>query len=495
VKTGERLYLLSPDGSRIHVVGRELADDLSLPLAKLESEAVLDIPVFEARSLNLQAAPPAGVRVLIQRDGNRWWFETPIPARASKDAIELAVNGLNSLRVKHFVTDSVPVPPPRDEPVLAATIEGNNRHETLFLGQAVPQAVPGAAGIDTYAQREGFPAVFVTTVPATLLASLRNAQETLRDRHVLEFDPAAVSEITLKAPNQADLILHRLEPGAARSADAPAEEGWRIVLRGEAGQGPTTLPADRAVVRRLLDDLASLSAEEFKSDAPQASDLENWGFKLPERVVTLTLTPENSAPSERELEIGRGGQRDSYVYARVAKPQLSMSIYAVLPDILRRIPMAPSAWRERTLAALPAAARITEVRLTEVAGGKVLLAWTAGQPVRPGVDALLGELRLLRARTFAPGGFADTVKVDGEDRAWKYRLDAAIALPAGAGGESTSVRTLWLAERTGGDEQWAGSREFGVIFTVEQPFLDALWKATYGSRDPGPPPLGPKPAG
>jgi len=111
-KTGERLYLLSPDGSRIHVVGRELVDSLSLPLSQLRADTVFTIPVFEARSLNLQAAPPAGVRVLIQRDGSRWWFETPIPARASKDKIELAVNGLDSLRVKSFVAGPAPVPAP-----------------------------------------------------------------------------------------------------------------------------------------------------------------------------------------------------------------------------------------------------------------------------------------------------------------------------------------------------------------------------------------------
>ena len=59
--------------------------------------------------------------------------------------------------------------------------------------------------------------------------------------------------------------------------------------------------------------------------------------------------------------------------------------------------------------------------------------------------------------------------------------------PTIAGGERSGSRTLWLAERTGGDEQFAGSAEFGAVFTIDQQFLDALWTVTYHGRDPGPP--------
>ena len=254
-KTGERLYLLSPDGGRIHVVRRELADSLSLPLAQLRSDTVLSIPVFEAASLNIQASPPSGVRVLIQRYGNRWLFETPIPARADKDAIELAVNGLDSLRVKSFVAGPPPVPAPKDEPVLTATIEGDKRHETLFLGQDVPGPPAGGRWPRPMPSWKACrrsssspcrqPARFGTPCPRATCSTLRNAQETLRDRHVLDFDPAAVTVITLRAPDQPDLTLQRLEPARRGRRPAGGDAGWQIVLRGDAGQGPSTLPADR----------------------------------------------------------------------------------------------------------------------------------------------------------------------------------------------------------------------------------------------------------
>ena len=75
----------------------------------------------------------------------------------------------------------------------------------------------------------------------------------------------------------------------------------------------------------------------------------------------------------------------------------------------------------------------------------------------------------------------------GEVRPWRYRLDATVSLPGGAGGGAADTVSLWLAERTGGTEQLAGSARIGAVFQLEQPLLDALWTLTYGDRDPGPP--------
>jgi hypothetical protein len=75
-------------------------------------------------------------------------------------------------------------------------------------------------------------------------------------------------------------------------------------------------------------------------------------------------------------------------------------------------------------------------------------------------------------------GFPDKVFAAGEVRSWKYRLDATVSLPGGAGPPQVNMMTLWLAERTGGAEQLAGSKEFGAVFAIEQPLLDALFALT-----------------
>jgi hypothetical protein len=488
-KDGLRLYLLSPDGERVHVVGQGLARSLGLTFDDLRADALFTIPVFEARSLNLQTAAPASLRIRLRRDGSRWSFETPIIARASKNATELAINGLNALRVETFITTNPPATLPAASPSLRVTLEGNNRRETLILGAKVH---PDAAATDHdayYAQLEGRSALFTVSIPAKDMEALRTAQVSLRETRVLDFDPPAVTAVTLAAPNQPELILQRLETGT-QSADSSA---WQIVRRGASAVAPQTQPADRATVQRLLDQLSRLAAADFKSDAPTNADLESWGFNRPEREIFLTL---GGGAAPLALQLGTDAQRN--VYARLgpsANP--GSSIYAVDAAILRELPVAPRAWRDRLLRELPAGARLTALKLTDLASSQVLLEVTlddSGHPPAdtkhaPAITTMLTQLRTLRAKEFILDQFADKVAVAGEERPWRYRLEATVTLVGGAG-EQTSVTTLFLTVRVGGDQQLAGSpvNEFNAVFSLEQPLLDALWTITEAPHDPGPAP-------
>lgn len=470
-KVGNHLYLLSPDGERIHVVGRSLADSLSVSFDDLRSDVVFSIPVFEARSLSIQASAPSGIRVRLHREGSRWSFETPVIARASKTITELAINELDDLRVKSFVLQNAPalaVP-------LRVTLEGNNRHETLFIGG------PADGDGNFYAQLEGRPAVFTLSIPTQLMATLRSAQDELRDKHILEFDAGAVTSIALSAPNQPELALQRLESDAGSHV-----AGWQIIRRGSGAQGPQAIPADTTAVQRLLEQLETLTALQFQSDAPTAADLEDWGFNRPEREIELTLAGE--ATSQLTLQIGLPTKRENVAYARIAG---SSSIYTVEPDILRETNASPLTWRERQLSTLPASAKITSLTLTAVADNTVLythkldgdLTWDAalaGETAarRAAVTAILGQLRSLHAASYVEDGFPEKIFAAGEVRPWKYRLDATISLPDGAGGSQVKTQTLWFAERTGATEQLAGSKDFATVFAVEQPMLDALWALT-----------------
>ncbi len=365
----KRLYVLSPTGDRVHVVRRSLLDSLSVQLAQLRADNLLSIGVYEVRSLLVQAGT-AGARIRLRRDGNRWTFESPITARANKTAIEVAISDLKALTAKSF--PSAPSGPlPSAAPALRVAIEGNGRQETLLLGEPVPVAAPtGAAATakadpEYFAQLEGRNALFTVVVPAPLMAQLRNAQETLREKRILEFDPAAVTAITLGAPvlpNQPPLTLQRLEPTAGQSANASPP--WQIVRRTDGTQaGPQTLPADRALVQRLLERLALLSAEKFKSDAPTSADLEEWGFNRPVRVVTI-----NATGSATPVVLSLGTDLNRNVYARVGTlTDAGTSIFQVEAEILNDLPIVPLSWRDRAVAEpLPPTARIASLKLTDL---------------------------------------------------------------------------------------------------------------------------------
>jgi hypothetical protein len=505
-RTGNRLYALSPDTGRIHVVNRSLAESVGLPVDDLRTDSLFTIPVFEVRSLNIQTG---SLKVRLRRDNaGRWGFETPILARATKAHVEATINALNALTTKSF-PDPAPGPDRTglDAPPLRVTFEGNARRETLLLGQPVeaPAApaqtgttAPGA-GTAYYARFEDKAVVFTTTVPAPLEAVLKSAQDSLRDRHVLDFDPATVTSLTLTAPGQPELSLQRLEAAAGAG-----ETAWQVVTRAD-GQAPVTAPADTTLVGELLKKLQALTAAKFLSDAPSAADVENYGFNRPEREISLGLSTggglAGNEPSTVVLQVGVSPDRPGVAYARLTTPPF---VYEIVPDILADAPVLARHYRQRLLRRLPKDALITGISLVDLATGAPVLerrlkegdkdwgAVIAAEPEasRKTLQSLVEELATLRADRFTADDFApDHADTPEGSRPWRYRLDYSILFP----GAPETPASLFLTERLGGSTLVAGTADFGgATFAVTQPFLDAIFALTYTAQhDPGPPPVPP----
>jgi hypothetical protein len=471
-------------------VGRSLLDALSIPLDQLRADSVFTIKVFEARALSVQTS---GARVRIRRDGTRWLFDTIVNARASKAQLDLTINDLNSLHTTSFPA-SLPSVLPSASPSLRVTLDGNNRSETLLLGEPV-KASAAAGDSSTKGETEYFAQlmngntvrapVFTVAVSNDLLARLRNAQTALREHRVLEFDSAAVTSVTLAAPNRQPVTLQRLD---TNNADSP----WQLV-RGAAAGGSQTVPADTAAVKRLLDHLALLTATSFASDAPSSAQTESWGFNRPEREITIALasTPGVNAPA---ILLQLGTDTAGAVFARVGTPNdPGASVYGVSVDLAQDYAVDPLQWRDHTIRELPATARIAALKVTEIGSKKIVLDTAfdaAGKPTTEvkdpaAVQALVQALRVLRAKRFVSDHFTERMLLAGDERTWHYQVDATVSLP-GAAAEQTSTTTVFFTERVGGAQQLAGTREFDLVYEPEQPVIDALWSITYGSRDPGP---------
>jgi hypothetical protein len=533
---GNRLYLLSPDKSRIHVVNRSFAEAIGLPLDTLRAPSIFSVPVFEVRSLNVQSlnaqtTPPSSLKVRLRRDAAaRWAFEAPITARASKAAVEVTINAVNALSAQHFAD-------PRDAdleraglnaPTLQVTLEGNARRETLLIGNPTGNKVPreGSPTPDTeyFAKMEDNAVVFSTALPKELENVLRTAQEALRDPRVLDFEPDTVTSLTLTAPGQPDLTLQKIEEG----------QGWQAVVR-VSGAAPQTTPADAQVVDDLLQKIAQLAAHEarpnapkFLSDAPSASDLENWGFNRPAREITLNLKAGAAGPLAREassltLQIGVSPDKPGEAFARSTNAPF---VYQVLPDILEVTPVAARHYRQRVLRELPKEARITSLKLTGLPANNAILSLSnavaitpeslasaaftpveaapgapaaapLSEPARAVIASLLTELRKLRAKAYTPATFtpdhADTAK---GPQPWKYQLEIVTAFAAGTAPAQNTTLTLLLTDRLGGSTMLAGTTEFGgVVFEVTQELLDAIFALIYSAQqDPGMPKPEPVPA-
>jgi hypothetical protein len=507
-KVGNRLYVLSPDGKSVHVVNRSLAESLALRLEDLRADTLFTIPVFEVRSFRLQPpAPAASIR--IANDNNRWLFESPFKAnnvRANKAATVIAINGLRTLRVKAFLNPGS-IDNARTglgSPELQISLNGNNRHETLLLGNQVaptemkpaateptpdPSKTAPSPTVEYYAQMEDKAPIFTVSFPTQLLETLRNAQESLRDTHVIDVEPSTVTSITLSAPNQPQVTLQRLES----SSPNPATASWQVV-RHNGERGPQTFPADRELVERLLQNLVQLTAERFANDAPSAAELEDYGFSRPAREIALSRPQAGGIGAVTTLQIGASSGTDPQTYAKLVSQNY---VYRVANTILRDTPVSVLSYRDRVIRELAAGAQIVGLKLIDLTSNNILLDTTlpftevADKDAsltpsrRQAVETLATQLRTLRAKSFLSEEFSRTIAVNGEDRPWRYRLDTTLSLVGGAAAQTT-VSALYFSERVGGSIQYAGSPDLSLVFEAEQSLLDAFFAVVYGPKDPGP---------
>ncbi len=501
------LYLLSPDGTQIHVVGRNLAESLQLGLDQLRSLRLFSITVDEVRALNLQFPTDNAPPVSLARNGlgQAWAFESPHDARASKSETEKVIGELNALQAE---TGFFPRVRETSEAVtglgqpITIKVEGNKRHETLYLGLPVTPPPPGTAAARgstlRYARLDDREQIFAVAFPDRLLDTLGKAQETLREKLILDFDPArdAVISVKITAPNQPDLTIRHLEAAGDRA------ESWQIA----AGSNPLT--ADRERVGRLLQDLAHLAATRF-INAPTSAETETLGFSYPLRVVTLSLAPPVAPaataaapanppppPAQVVLELAHGP--DGYS-ARI-RGRAESFIYGLPDNALEKLPVAARVYRDRLVQALSQDENITSLTLRpngdpaapvvyshalDLAAGETWSRVSAGMPPAQQValSYVVNYLKNIRARQFVADSFSEQTMVNGESRPWAWRLDATISTLGAAAGTPPNTLTLYIGDRAGGS-QLAGSRKLDVVFELETQFADALAELINENRNP-----------
>ncbi len=505
-RKGGNRYLLSPDGARIHVIDDATVIGLLKAFAGSPDPRIFTIAPFEARALGLENGSSAAVR--LRRNDESWNIET-LGARADKAATQTALGQLAALRLlqrQPFVAkDAVPADSGlASGEAFRITIEGNNRHETLILGKTIAEPASGVDRTWRFAKLEGREPVFRVEFPDALAETLTRAQEKLRDRRILAFEPAALVSITIVTPGQPTLVLQRLDSAPAPGNAPAAEPSWQVVTRGTgAPAADRTLQADGVRVRNLISNLWVLAADRFVKDVPSDAEKESYGLKRPAREITLVFNSIGKAPPAKTLTLSVA-LGDGTTYATVAGQPF---VYALPSDTLGRFPAVARAYRERLLRApLPETARITALTLAPVAGGEPIyshdlgdkqtwpqvLATESSARRRAALERLLvgakdspALLRSLRAQNFVSDSFASEVLVNGTRRPWAWKLTLTVALPGAA---APAIYPLFLADRSGAEQQ-AGSPkdEADVVFTLEPALMDALWDLTYGDRDPGPP--------
>lgn len=471
-EVGNRVYILSPDQKEIMVIQRGLFDSLLVDLGNLRSQSVFDITLFEVKTISLQKSYPSPLRVRISRFEDEWRFEIPFKTRADRAEVEMVINGLNSLSVQNFETNPEP-----DlsiyglaNPKLTLTIEASDKRQTILVGKQLE----GTEG-DAFYYAKGSDNGTIFTIPGLLIdQNLSNAQEELRERQFVKFDPNSLSTIEITQSNRS-VSLQKLETGT-----------WQVIRREDDGS-VTADVADTKNLADMMSTLYTLRAQNFISDAPSNADLENYGFTDPQRTIQL------KGGTPLKLLVGDLIEDNSrHAYAKLEEEPF---IYEIDTSILSEFHTRPFNYRLRILHKEPEDAKLVGMTIQDLGTDTIVYnavlnevtpTWeaiaAADQPDEEGRESLLSLVsrsKSIEARDFIEDDF-DKVP-------WKYRLDMQFE---SSDNSDTSPWTtqLWVTERLTGTNTIGGIKSEGGVFYTTQAFTDAFFKLTFARFDPGPEP-------
>ena len=475
---GNNFYVLGPDKRNVFVISRQFIDSLLVDLNDLRNREIFNIPVFEVQALSLLINNPEAVRdgelkVRIARTNNGWMFEAPLTAEANASQVSSTINTLTASRVVEFksLETSDPVLQGLENPVMRVTLHGNKRQQTLLIGN---QVINGSDQ-DTpvyYARIENNPTVF--TVEAETFDRLREAEEALRERSVLNFTPEKLTSIDLSEGKQT-IRLQQLETG-----------NWQVI---ESNTDTDIQPyrADTKIITRLIEDFQNLRASSFAVDSPTLADLDRLGFNNPRRKIRL-----NSQDEQIVLLLAHPENENEKLYARSDRAEY---IYTVpRRTTLQMVPLNAAHYRKRTLETLPLAAQITRIKLENRLTGETVFTYSrdnletgwAEKLTDPSVSdeeqaavlTLLDAVRKFEVNEYLIDGYRDDYPLDQETiRPWVYQLTVEMLLPDSEDGRK-ETRTYVFTDRFSGALQVGASELHDVIFSIPQTTIDALYTFT-----------------
>lgn len=437
VQPGTRLlFMLTEDSQRILPLQDAMSAALDSKANAYRVDKIFEVADFEARavsarlrgkdsesvtSLTSETRPRPGRRTLAPE----WRFEAPFDALADADAAAKAVADLANLRAAKFVALSDEVSG-LSQPVLRLALEGNSKRQVLLVGRASAEN-PGLL----CAKLEDNASTFL--VEARHLADWFRPREALAATRPADFEPALVTGFTISSAGRS-ITLHRLDAATGEARwEIPVAPGSTATRRRE---------ADAKVVGRFLDSISQLRAVRRKgaeagSPALPAVIAVNGAGPVVLHAVELEFGSEKiTLGFSDDPEKGAGTR---LVHVKGA-PLAAVCDVSLLDNGYQNVE--PQAWRNRVVAELPQGAKVSGLRLTGQADGKVL-----GE-ARLGPDgnwAGSGRLDPATARRLATAlAEVKAVEFPGRDigaGGWKYELRVTDQAATGATAASETFRT------------------------------------------------------
>jgi hypothetical protein len=458
---GDRIYTTDANSTYVHVIDQSFLKTVSIPLLELRNQEIFAIPAFEIRSISIQNSESNGVRVRLSCREKEWNFDAPIRTSGDALVIQSAISKLLSTQCRDFMRLDAEQQG-LINPVLQITLEGNARRQTLLVGAKV-------AGSLRYARMDNSETVFL--IPEEPLQPFMNAQESLRNRYLCNFNTDEVSAVEITA-TPLTTPLQKLENGQ-----------WQVVGR-TAENAFITWPADNELMTQLVNDFKLLKIKSFVSDAPSEADIESYGLNKPARILRI-----RTAEGEQTIHIGSVTTQNNWVYAKTSAEPF---VYAIESYILQKTPISALHYRMRLINDIPTSARIIKIQFSNWPDktdlGTYVLSGTNASSARTwkpegtvATVAMIEPLNELRPflRQFKVGSYmldhyTDELVLDPNlTIQWAYQCQMTIELPA-TNGVQIQEQTFLFSKRTGGTTQFGTSPTFNVTFTLRPECIELL---------------------
>ena len=472
-EVGNRLYVLSADRSEILVTSIDLLNAFAVDLSSMRDRRVFDIPDFEVRELVTRITTTGDLTVRLKKDADQWRFEAPIEVEADLELVRTTLRQLTRLEALSFPDTMNPEDriSTISEPRVRITLEGNDRRETLLIGDEASNVLGERA---YYAMREDRPVVI--TVPAAPFDQLLQAQRDLRERDFLKIDPSQLSGVVVARKSVAQpLSLKKLENG-----------NWQVIDSSERG-APIAVAADAGVVDRLIKNFQRIEALDFVSDVPTQEDLQQYGLLEP----LWALNFEYADDTAKTLLVGTESVLPSGRSALYMKMEDERFVYAVTQDVTRLWVLDPLFYRNRLVQNLSNAVRIQGVRVERLGErGTVLL----NESIDPATQTwgtymedwpierqgpfwdLIGQFREFKVASYLEKSFAEEGYASLTDSfPWALKVTLTLAIPGESSGFTTREQEYYFTERLSGSFQAGGSPVNDSIFQVFPPMMENLF--------------------
>ncbi len=314
---GHQVYCQFSGIPGIFAADAALADHIpTQPLGWRETTLFpLDRLAFDHIRIDTQDAPFTLAR---NPTNGVWSLAEPRTARADPQRVGILIRQLGFLQINDFIAATAAPPaeiaglkPPRLTVRLA---RGNNE----VFGVAFGAPVSNTPAL--YARRLAEPETL--TVPSEASQLLRLSYKDLLDRRLLRFDPGSLREIEFASADPFRLAL--------------LPDGWRLL--------PADIPADAALVDRLLASLAALEMIDIAKEIVTDLDLASYGLAPAPRQLILRTSPGDTNATVAVLETG--ALQNNLLCARVRGEQ---PVYLLNPADLDAVPTAAWQLRDRRL--------------------------------------------------------------------------------------------------------------------------------------------------